>query len=490
MDTVYGAEVNGDIEYVDVFAIIAVFVLLIACVNFINLTTARAVERAKEIGVRKCSGALKGQLIVQFLMESLIGVLIAWLLALLLCFFFLPLFNNVAGKVISPGIFNNVFYPLQLLALAVLMGLLAGIYPAFVLSSFRPADVLKGQFKSGSRGILLRKALVIGQFSISIMLIVGTIVVYSQLSFMRKRSLGFDKDNILVIANNGNSRAPAFKQEISDIAAIQGVTNSSAIPGRDYNNGNDMSWVQIRNGAGELQKINVDIYNVDEDFLNVYQIKLTAGTNFQRDEHGDSTIGVILNEAAVKELKYTSDEQAIGKQFESGGFSGEVIGVVRDFHYHSLKEPIAPMCLLTGRGYWYYTSIKVAGADLPETVSSIRDKWEEAIPSLPFNYFFLDEDFDRQYYAEDRFGHIFFYFSILAILISAFGLLGLASCNTIQRTREIGIRKVMGASTVGIVGLLSADFLKLVVISFVIACPVSWYVMYKWLSGFADPWRV
>ena len=481
----YGSMVSGNLSYVNIFATIALFVLLIACVNFINLTTARSVERAKEVGIRKCAGAVKNQLLLQFLVESLIVALIAGLLALLLCQLLLPLFNQLSGTTISTGIFSDITYPLQLLGLALGIGLLAGIYPAFVLSSFKPVLVLKGRYSSGNKGVFLRKALVITQFSISITFIVGTLVVYSQLDFMRQRPLGFNKDQLLVISNNGDPGTIEFKREISTILSVQAASISSAIPGRDYNNGNDMGWTQIENNKKELQRINVDFNCVDDDFLKVFRIKLLAGRNFYSGSSADSNRSVLLNKTAVQQLGYASPQEAIGSRLVMNNFSMTVIGVMDDFHFHSLKEAIQPLCLTTGRGYWQYISMKVASGNLPATIKALKTKWETAIPNRPFNYFFLEEDFNNLYRSEDRFGRLFFYFSILALFISSLGLLGLASYSTLQRTREIGIRKVLGASVSGIVAMLSKDFIKLVAISFIIACPLSWIVMNKWLQEFA-----
>ncbi|SFD50024.1 putative ABC transport system permease protein [Chitinophaga sp. CF118] len=486
LHSAYGGMETGNLNNVTIFTVIALFILLIAAVNFINLTTARSVERAKEVGIRKCAGAVKNQLLLQFLIESIVIALISWLLAIFLCQLLLPMFNVVSGKIISTGIFVNASYPLGLLGLALGIGLLAGIYPAVVLSSFKPITVLKGSFASGNKGIVLRKVLVVTQFTISITLIVSTLVVYSQLNFMRNRSLGFDKDRVLVISNNGDPGTIDFKKQISDIPSIQSSSISSAIPGRDYNDGNnDMGWVQIQNSKDELQRVNINIYNVDEDFLHVYKIKLLAGRGFSNAFPADSANSVILNKTTVRKLGYVSYQQIIGERFVTNGYTRTVVGVVDDFHFHSLKEPIQPLCLLTGRGYWQFISMKVTTGNLPATINALQNKWGKAIPNRPFNYFFLDEDFNNQYQAEDKFGHLFSYFSILSIFISSLGLLGLASYSTLQRTREIGIRKVLGASVSSIISLLSKDFVMLVFISFLIACPLSWFAMNRWLQEFA-----
>jgi putative ABC transport system permease protein len=481
LHSTYGGMETGNANNIAIFIIIAVFILVIASVNFINLTTARSVERAKEVGIRKCSGAVKNQLLWQFLIESLVITFVSCLLAIILCQLLIPMFNLVAGKTISTG----VSYIPELLGLALAIGLLAGIYPAFVLSSFQPIIVLKGSFASGNKGILLRKVLVVTQFTISITLIIGTLVVYTQLNFMRNRSLGFEKDRVLVIANHGDPATVNFKNEISDISSIQSSSISSAIPGRDYNNGNDFSWVQIQNSKDELQRVNIDVYNVDKDFLPVFQIKLLAGRGFSDAFPADSISGVILNKTAVQKLGYTSYQQIIGRRFVTNAYTRTVVGVVDDFHYHSLKETIQPLCMLTGRDYWQYISMKVTSGNLPATLTTLQHKWEKTIPYRPFNYFFLDEDFNNQYRTEDKFGRLFFYFSILAIFISCLGLLGLASYSTVQRSREIGIRKVLGASVSGIITLLSKDFVTLIFISFIIACPLSWFAMNRWLQEFA-----
>jgi putative ABC transport system permease protein len=485
LHSVYGAMETGNLNNVYIFSVVALFVLIIGCVNFINLTTARSVERAKEVGIRKCAGAVRNQLLAQFLVESMVVAIISWTAALLLCHILLPVFNQLSGKIVSAGILENTSYPLGLLGLALGIGLLAGIYPAFVLSSFKPIIVLKGRYASGNKGVVLRKFLVVCQFVTSITLIVGTLVVYSQLHFMQIRSLGFNKDQILVIPNNGDSGAIHFKSELAGIPGIQSVSISSAVPGRDYNNGNDMGWAEIGNSRNELQRINVDFYNVDVDFLRTYHIKLLAGKTFPAEMKGDSVNRVILNKSAVDKLGYSSCQQAVGSHFSAGGYQATVIGVVDDFHYHSLKEVVQPLCLLTGRGYWYYTSIKVTAGSLSGTIHYLQQIWAKTLPNLPFNYFFLDSDFNNQYSSENRFGRLFLYFSILAIFISCLGLLGLASYNTLQRTREIAIRKVLGASVSGILSLLSKDFIRLVALSFLIACPLSWFAMHKWLQEFA-----
>jgi putative ABC transport system permease protein len=485
----YGGMITGNLDNVHILAVIGIFILLIAAVNFINLSTARSVERAKEVGIRKCAGAKSGQLIGQFLIESMLIAVVAFFLALALCHFLLPLFNQLSGKTISAGIFDSMAYPFWLLMLALGIGLLAGVYPALVLSSFKPVIVLKGHFSSGSRGVVLRKALVVAQYTISISLVVSTLVVYSQLNFMQHQPLGFDKDQVLVIPNNGDSSALAFKRDIAAIPAVESSALTSSIPGRTYNtNGNDVWPMNIENSKGEWQRLNVAFYNADADFLPLYKVRLLAGRNFYKGTRNDSA-HVIINKTAALALGYTEESlgQLIGKRNKGSGDSAvnTVIGVVDDFHFHSLKEPIQPLCIQTGQWWVQFLSIKINTGNLPGTLSALAAQWQKAVPNRPFNYFFLDDDFNSQYGAEERFGRLFIYFSALALFISSLGLLGLSAYSTLQRTREIGIRKVLGASVSGIVGLLSGDFVKLVVIAWSFACPISWLAMSRWLGGFA-----
>ena len=485
----YGGLVTGNLDNVHILAVIGIFILLIAAVNFINLSTARSVERAKEVGIRKCAGAKGSQLIGQFLVESILIAVVAYTLALALCHFLLPLFNQLSGKTISTGIFASMTYPFWLLMLALGIGLLAGIYPAMVLSSFKPVIVLKGHFSSGSRGVVLRKTLVVAQYTISISLVVSTLVVYSQLNFMQHQPLGFDKDQVLVVLSNGDAHAQEFKRNIAAIPAVEGSTLTSTIPGRTYNsNGNDVWPDKIENSKGEWQRLNVAFYNADANFLPLYKIRVLAGRNFYPNTRNDSA-NVILNKTAALNLGYTESSlgQLVGRRTIGSGDTTfhTIIGVVDDFHFHSLKEPIQPLCIQTGQWWVQFLSIKFNTGNLPGTLSALADQWQKAVPNRPFSYFFLDEDFNSQYSAEERFGRLFIYFSALALFISSLGLLGLSAYSTLQRTREIGIRKVLGASVTGIVGLLSGDFVKLVVIAFVIACPISWLAMHRWLEGFA-----
>ncbi|MHA4812336.1 ABC transporter permease [Flavitalea flava] len=475
-----GGPETGNMNNVYVFSIVGIFILLIACINFINLTTARSTERAKEVGIRKVIGAERGQLTGQFLGESVLLCLVAFVLTVFLCIPLLSLFNNLSGKIISTGILHHPGYIGMLFLIAIGIGLLAGAYPALVLSAFQPITVLKGRFATGVKGLILRKGLVITQFSISIGLIVATLIVYRQLHYMRSQDLGFSNDQMMVIDSHGDNHREALKQEITTLRGVKATTMSSSIPGGQ----NPGAYSQIQNQKGDMQIANLDLYFVDFDYIGQYKIKLLAGRSFSRDYITDTTKSMILNESAVKLFGYASPQAAIGKRFSQWGREGQIIGVVKDFHFRSLQEPIKPLSLRIEPEGCSLISVKVSARDLTATVAAIEGKWKKTIPYRPFNYYFADEFFNRQYRSEDRFGGLFLNFSILAIFISCLGLLGLASYSTIQRTKEIGIRKVLGASVTGIVNLLSLEFLKLVGIAFLIATPVSWYFMNKWLKDF------
>jgi putative ABC transport system permease protein len=407
--------------------------------------------------------------------------LLAFVLTFFLSWLLLPLFNHLAGKTISSSIFEHWNYLILLFFSSIGIGVLAGIYPALVLSSFKPIVVLKGRFATGTRGIILRKGLVIAQFTISIALIIATVVVYNQLNYMRNQDLGFSKDQMMVIDTNGDPAKKAFEQAVKELPGVKSVAMSGSVPGGN----NPGAYSEIENKKGDMQIANLDLYFVGFNFINQYKIKMVAGRGFSRDFATDTTQAMVLNEAAAKLFGYTSPEQAIGKRFKQWGREGKIIGVAKDFHFKSLQEEIKPLSMRIEPDASNLISINVAASNLPKTIASIENRWKTLIPDRPFSYYFLDEFFNRQYRSEQRFGNLFLNFAILAIFISCLGLLGLASYSTLQRTKEIGIRKVMGASVSNIVNLLSIDFLKLVFISFVIAAPLAWFFMHQWLKDFA-----
>ena len=472
---------TGNINNVYIFSMVAAFILLIACFNFVNLTTARSAERAKEVGIRKVVGAGRIQLARQFIGESVLLCIIAYLLSLLFTALLVSPFNFLSGKIISQGIFEHPEYPGILLLTAVFIGILAGIYPALVLSSFQPVSVLKGRFTSGTRGILLRKGLVIAQFSISIALIISTIVVFNQMKYMRTQDLGFNKDQKMVIDTKGDPAKNSFRQAVATLPNVLATATAGSVPG----GGNPGAYSQVENPKGEMQIANLDLYFVDFDYIPLYKMKMVAGRAFSKDFKTDTTQAMVVNEAAVKMFGYSSPKQIIGKKFSQWGREGMVVGVVEDFHFRSLQEVIKPLSMRIELDNCSLVSVDVSPKNMPATIASIENKWKAIVPGRPFSYFFLDEFFDKQYRTEERFGKLFFNFAILAIFISCLGLLGLASYSTLQRTKEIGIRKVMGASVSTIINLLSGDFLKLVLLSFLIASPVAWYFMHKWLESFA-----
>ena len=488
-----GAPQTGNMTNIRIFSVIAVFILLIACINFMNLATARATERAKEVGIRKVVGAVRRQLTVQFLCESLLLSLLAFIIALLASELLLPAFNRLAGKTVASSILQHTYYLPLFVGVVLGIGLLAGVYPALVLSGFKSVAILKGRFSSSRRGVVLRKALVVAQFAISIMLIAGTAVVYTQLNYMRSQALGFKKDQMLVIDFRGDGavreKIETFKQQLGNVPNVQSVSASSSVPGE----GNAGAFTEIENPAGDMQASNVNLFYVDHDFLSQYEMPMAAGRAFSRDFATD-TSALIVNEALVKSYGYASPEDIIGRQFSQWGVEGEIVGVVKDYHFRSLQEKIEPMTIRLEPSNPRFISLNLKGEDLATTVSALQQQWQTLAPQRPFNYFFLDQAFDEQYRAEVRFGQLFIYFAGLAIFIACLGLLGLISYTIVQRTKEIGIRKVLGATESSIVRLLSQDFLGLVLIAFIIAVPVAWYALFQWLESFAYrvtmPWWI
>jgi putative ABC transport system permease protein len=472
---------TGNITNVYIFSIIGAFILLIAGINFVNLTTARSTERAREVGIRKVAGAGRGQLARQFIGESVILCLLAYLLAVGCTLLLLSPFNNLAGKTISPGIFPPAEDLLILLGVAVFIGIAAGIYPALVLSGFQPVAVLKGRFATGGKGGILRKSLVVIQFTIATGLIIGTLVVYNQLNFMRSQDLGFDKNQKLIVDTQGDSTKLVFKEEVGRLPGVVSTAMAGSVPG----GGDNGAYSQIENVKGDMQIANLDLYFVDFDYIPQLKIKVLAGRTFSREFMTDTTHAMILNEAAVKMFGYSSPEQAIGKKFSQWGRQGTIIGVVKDFHFRSLQEVIKPLSIRIEPRGCGLLSINVDARHIPATVAAVERKWKQLVPDKPFTYYFLDEFFDKQYRSEDRFGTLFLYFAGLAIFISCLGLMGLASYSTVQRTKEIGVRKVVGASVGQIVFLLSREFLALVLVAFVVSAPIAWWLIEGWLKGFA-----
>ena len=480
------AEVNGNGGAVTVLALIAFFILAIAWINYINLATARAVDRAKEVGIRKAVGAERGQLVRQFLFESLLLNLFAGVLALFLVWVSLPAFNDLTGRLLSLDFWLRNTLWLPTLGVFLVGTLLSGLYPAFVLSGFRPVAVLKGKVLNASGGLSLRQTLIVVQFAASIVLIVGTLTVYRQLRYMQDQNLGFDPNQTLVLRGAGvrdstyEAKANSFKQELIRAGLAEKATASAYVPGIEilWTNG----WKRLDRAEAPYNTL----YNtsIDYDFLDTYSIKLAAGRNFSR-QFGTDRKGVLLNETAVKLLGFNSPEDALNKQLQSGD-TLRVVGVVKDYHQQGLRTGHWPMIIRLIPDNASFFSLKLkASDDLEAKLSGIKTRYDEFFPGNSFDYFFLDTFFNEQYKAERQFGKVCGIFAGLAIFIACLGLFALATFMAEQRTKEIGIRKVLGASVPGLVGLLSKDFLKLVVIAIAVATPLAWYAMNRWLADFA-----
>lgn len=476
---------NGDIKRVYIFSAIALFILLIACINYMNLSTARSVLRAKEIGIRKVVGAERRELIFQFLGESTLITWMSLILALLLTWQLLPFLNQLSGQTLSIKSLLRWQIIIPILSAPFVVGLIAGIYPALFMSSFKPVKVLKGFMKTGGANISFRQVLVTTQFAISIMLIIATAVVYRQLKYMQEKSLGFDREHIVTLSFNDGlaGRYDAFRTALLSNNNVKSIARSSRIPtGRLL----DAQGASLEKGD-TLATVSADIknVNVDQDFITTYGVKVAAGRAFSRD-YGLDTAGFMINQAAVKAMGLPSDEAAIGKNFRYGNQKGKIIGVFNDFHFESMHQRIIPLVLvMPTHGRYGRMSVKVAGNNMPAALAHIENTWKQFLPEIPFDYTFLDERFDDLYKSEQQQGTIFTLFSCIAIAIACLGLFGLSAFAITQRIKEIGIRKVIGASVSNIVLLLSGDFLKLVGISAVIAFPVAWYAMNNWLQDFA-----
>ncbi|KAB2878831.1 FtsX-like permease family protein [bacterium] len=471
-------EPNGNIIYVYIFSVIAVFILLIACINFMNLATARSSNRAKEVGVRKALGSMKSQLMHMFLTESVFISLLATAIAIGLAELFLPAFNDLTGKGLEVNLVSNPLVLLALLLVALLVGLLAGSYPAFYLSAFDPIAVLKGKLAGGAKGRILRSTLVVMQFSISVALIIGTLVIRGQIDFVQNKKMGFDKEHVLVVDNIWLMRdqRQSFKQALMTVNGVEHVTVANGVPGQDI--GNSAFYTEGHQNDPRL----LWTLRSDFDIAKTLKMEISEGRDFSNEFATDST-SVILNEAAVKVLGLTKPLAQFIYRF-SEDKPLKVIGVVKDFNFQSLHQEIQPLVILPeGRGS--VAAIRIRPDNIAGTVASVEKIWNQFQAGQPFVYSFLDEDFDALYRAEQRVSKIISIFAGLAIFIACLGLLGLAAYTAEQRTKEIGIRKVLGASAAGIVALLSKEFLKWVLISNLIAWPLAYYFMNSWLENFA-----
>jgi putative ABC transport system permease protein len=474
----------GDIHYVYIFGAIALFMLLIACINFMNLSTAGASRRSREVGVRKVLGAGRPDLVRQFLLESILLTIIALSLALLIARTALPLFNSLSGKTLVLSLTAHPWLVPGLLLFGLLTGLLAGSYPAFFLSSFNPAKVLKGQVTQGPKSAGLRSGLVVFQFFISITLIIATAVVYRQLDYIRHVKLGYDKDEVLVVQETYwlHNNAEAFRQRLLQDPRVLSVSGSDYLPAGPSGNNNFFVYP-----AGHSTQIVKSLrYDVDDRYIPTLGMRMAAGRNFSKDFRTDSS-AAILNEAAATALGWK--DNATGQTITNLDNSGHpttyhVIGVVKDFHFRSLHETISPLVMVLGNNISNLV-VKAKANDIPGLLTTMKNEWNELKGELPFSYSFLNERFENTYRAEQKTGRILGIFAGLTIFVACLGLFGLATFTAEQRTKEVGIRKVLGASVLGIVSLLARDFLKLVIIAFIISGPIAWWVMNKWLQDFA-----
>ncbi|MBC9928860.1 ABC transporter permease [Chitinophaga qingshengii] len=477
-------EPAGNIQYVYIFAVVAVFILLIACVNFMNLSTARSAGRSREVGVRKVMGSQRINLITQFLTESMLTTFIASVIAIVLALLLLPYLNQVAGKAITGAMLFNKWLIGGVLLTIFVVGLLAGSYPAFFLSSFEPVQVLKGKLATGFRGGWLRNSLVVFQFSTAVILIVGTLVIYTQLNYIRNKKLGYSREQVVVLKNTSSLwvHADAFKESVLKLPGVQAGTMADALPVSTVLSTSIFS----KDAAASAGKVTgLFEYKVDADYVNTLGMQIAKGRNFSPDMPSDSA-ALLINETAAKLLGYSDlDNRFLYANYE-GNRPLRIIGIVKDFNSGSLRTKIPPIVMRLAR-----RSDMMAFRIHTDNIPALMDKIERQFHSVagmegqPFLYTFLDDDFSRLYAADQRTGKIFISFTCFAILISCLGLFGLVTYAAEQRTKEISIRKVMGASVSGIVTLLSRDFLKLVVIAIVVASPLAWWIMDRWLQDFA-----
>ena len=481
-NTKFELEPNGDIQYVYIFSILALFILLLACVNFTNLSTARAIKRAREVGIRKVMGSVKKQLIVQFLSESVLFTFFSMLLSYVLIFLLLPYFNQLANKNISFDFFLNYKLILAVLLVSFIAGILAGIYPAFFLSSFNTISVLKGASMQGSQKKPLRSSLIVFQFFVSTALIIATVIIYQQLHYMQNKKLGYDKDQVLFLpdARLLGKDQTAFKQQLLQDNRVVSASISRSIPGGQIMDGTE---IYPKNENSNGTEIHASISHVDYDYLHTLGIQILKGRNFSKDFPTDSS-AIVINEAAVQQLGWTN-ENAVGKTIvRSGQEEFKVVGVVADFNYASLKQKVAPLMMMLGRNFGGLI-IKINTRDVKGFLADLKKQWNSFNPAGPLEYNFLDEKFAALYASEQRTKQIFSAFAVLAIIIASLGLFGLSAFVIEQRAREIGIRKVLGASVQQVLLLVSKEFLLLVGIAFIISVPVTWWAMHEWLKDFA-----
>jgi ABC-type antimicrobial peptide transport system permease subunit len=469
---------TGNINQVYIFSTIGIFILLLAGINYTNFATARSARRAKEVGIKKVVGADKTQLIVQYLLESVLISILALLFSWLLSFLLQPFFYELTGKDLS--LFSSPQLLLFLTGISILLGVLSGLYPAFVLSAFKPVSILKGSFQSSTKGVWLRQSLVISQFVITLILITGIVIIYAQMSYIKHKDLGYDKDALLFLQAHGNMEVingyGAFKNELSSNPLISGVATS-----RGFDDGSS----QTIDSQGKPIEVSTSILGVNASYFDVYGIKLAAGRNFRPGASGESLPEFIVNERAVKEFGWIDAADAIGKPFILDGKQGRVIGVIKDFHFEVLHQPITPLAIYLWDQHFSRITLKIDMGQASQSLAFIEKVWAKHFPAALFDFHFADLQLEAQYQSEERFSRIILYFSILSLLIACLGLYGLIAYSAAQKTKEISIRKVLGATVDGIAMLLTKEFVKPLMVACLIAIPIAWYVMNEWLQDFA-----
>lgn len=481
------AEGGGDISYIYIFGAVALFMLVIACINYMNLATARSVNRAREVGLRKVMGSQRGLIMAQFLTESVVMAVMALTVSLLLIYLLLPTFNVMANKHLDIQHLTQPVILLSLVAIVLLTGVVGGSYPAFYLSGFNPVAVLKGKLSARGGSVIFRKTLVVVQFALSIFMLICTLIVFNQLSFLREKDLGFDKENVvrLNLSNQAMVRQSGnLVQKLRSLPMVVGVGGANASPGE----GIGKTLIQVEDADGKMVDRGVDFFGADYDFVEAMEMSVVNGRGFSRDNPGDTINSVLVNESMVRRMNW---KDPLGRQFEFGGGSPDnpsqirrVVGVIKDYNQNSLYDPIEPMMIILNPRA-SYVFVRLAPGDIRTSMQTLETEWKAFFPAAPFEYVFLDADLDTQYRADQKRSQIFTVFSCLTIVIACLGLLGLAAYTTEQRTKEIGVRKVVGAGVGGLVLLISREFFLLVFVGMALSFPAAWYFTESWLTNFA-----
>jgi putative ABC transport system permease protein len=481
------AEAGGDISYIYIFGVVAAFMLIIACINYMNLATARSANRSKEVGIRKVMGSRRRQLVAQFIAESMVLAIIALVVSMILIYALLPAFNTLANKELP---FSYILQPIvlySLLGVILFVGVVGGSYPAFYLSGFNPVNVLKGKLAAKGGSLVFRKVLVVAQFAISIFMLISTLIVFDQLQFIRNKDLGFDKSRVIRIELSGRElreKSAVLMERLRQNSEVMSVGMANSSPGQ----GIGKLLLKVEDNEGKMTDRGVDLFNADFDFIKTLGMTIVQGRDFSRDVASDTTYAVLVNESMVKRMAW---DNPIGKKFvfQGGGPDGtdiekRVVGVVKDYHQNSLYDVIEPLMIILNYNQ-NYIFVRTAEGDVRESLAAIEAGWNEIFPNSIFEYNFLDQDFNSQYKADEKRSQIFTAFSGLTVLIACLGLLGLSAFTTEQRTKEIGIRKVIGAGVSGLVILVSKEFFLLVGIGMILAFPAAWYFTENWLQNFA-----